>query len=394
MRRGVVVLALLAAVPSWAQVSEQRIKAYARAFITYAPATVITVTENTEGTTSAGPYQAIRVERTCIKPEAKDTLAMLFDPKAGTVAAGLLFPLPATDPPATPETLPLFVQQVLPQVLTNWFSNKVKVPWPMSPTRPGAVIPLVAQVSTGYGWMRMPLAMTGDGKFLLIGSTWPLDRDPRAVRREILDRAEVQWDPDQERAQVKVVEFSDFQCPGCKLGWGTVKPILTALGDKVRHGIVTFPLVSLHPWAFRAAVAGYCVGQFWPDRVVDLKEECYRLQETLTVESLDAFVFGFLDSHGLDKARFLTCYLKDPSVEAVLHHLDLGYSLGVIGTPTFFANGEPVSWGEAEWFSKRLEAILAANGRPEGAAEISVKPPTPVPTPTKGAGPKPDGGAK
>ena len=392
MRRGVAVLALLAAVPSGAQVSEQTIKAFARAYLTYAPGTVVTVTENTEGTTTAGPYQAVRVERTSIKPDAKDPLAMLFDFKGGTAAAGLLFPLPATEPPVKPETLPIFVQQVLPQVFTNWFGSKVTVPWPMSPTKPGPVIPLVAQVSTGYGWMKMPVAITGDAKFVLIGSTWPLDRDPRAVRREILDNADVQWDPGHEKAQVKVVEFSDFQCPGCKMGWGTVKPVLAGLGDKVRHGIVTFPLVSMHPWAFRAAVAGYCIGQFWPERVVDLKEECYRLQETLDVKSIDDVVFGFLAAHGLNKETFLGCYLKDPSIDAVLHHLDLGYRLGVAGTPTFFVNGEPVPWGEAEWFSKRLDAILAASGRPEAAAEISVKPPTPVPTPTQA--PKPTAGSK
>ena len=42
MRRGaVVVMTLLAAVPSGAQVSEQTIKAFAREFMAYAPETVI-----------------------------------------------------------------------------------------------------------------------------------------------------------------------------------------------------------------------------------------------------------------------------------------------------------------------------------------------------------------
>jgi protein-disulfide isomerase len=331
-------------------VSEQTIKAFARAAMNYAPGTSISLTEVIPGTTPVGPYQAVRVERTSLKPDAKDNLAMVFDAQGGTVAVGLLFPLPATDPPVTVETLPVFVQQFLPQALGNWLGNKVKVPWPMSPANPGPLVPLVAQVATGYGWMQMPVAVTADGKYLVIGNTWPLARDPRAVRREILDHAEVQWDPGHENAMVKVVEFSDFQCPGCKLGWTNVKPVLNQFGDKVRHGIVTFPLVSLHPWAFRAAVAGYCLGQFWPERVIELKE------------------------------KFLGCYLKDPSVDAVLRHLDLGYRLGVFGTPTFFAGGEPLPWGEPEWFAKRLEAIIAAGGHPETAAEIVAKAPTPSPT--------------
>lgn len=371
---------LLLAVPCGAQVSEQTIKAFARAAMGYEPGTSISLTEITPGTTSVGPYQAVRVERTSLKPDAKDNLAMVFDPNGGTAAVGLLFPLPATEPAVTPETLPIFVQQVLPQALTNWLGGQVKVPWPMSPVKTGPVVPLVAQVFTGYGWMKMPLAVTADGKYMVIGNTWPLARDPRAVRREILDRAEVQWDPGHENAVVKVVEFSDFQCPGCKMGWGNVKPVLAKAGDKVRHGIVTFPLVSLHPWAFRAAVAGCCIGQFWPERVVELKEECYRLQDTLTVESLDDTVFGFLAQNGMSKEQFLGCYLKEPSVDAVLRHLDLGYLLGVFGTPTFFAGGEPLPWTDPEWFGKRLEAIVAAGGHPETAAEIVAKPPTPAPS--------------
>ncbi len=388
MRRGVwVVLVALAAVPGRAQVSEQALKAFARASMQYLPGTSISVTESTPYTTPAGPYQAVRIERTSMKPDARDNFAMLVDPQSGMAAAGLLFPLPAADPPVTPATLPLFVEQTLPQALSTWLGNKVKVPWPMTPAKAGAVVPLVARVDTGYGWMQMPLAVSADGRFLVIGSMWPLGRDPREVRREILEKAEVQWDPGHENAPVKLVEFSDFQCPGCKLGWGNVKPVLARFGDKVRHGIVTFPLVSLHPWAFRAAVAGYCVGQSWPERVVDLKEECYRLQDTLTVGSLDDVVFGFLAANGLNKDVFLRCYLKDPSVDAVLRHLDLGYRLGVFGTPTFYAGGEALPWAEPEWFEKRLAAIVAAGGRPEAAAEIVAKPPTPAPSAPPAAAP-------
>ncbi len=389
MRRGVwMAVALLAAVPVRAQVSEQTLKQFARAAMGYEPGTTIALVKVTPGTTSVGSYQAVNVERTSLKPDAKDNFAMLVDPQVGTAAAGLLFPLPESGLAVTPETLPYFVEQALPQALSTWLSAKVRVPWPMTPSKPGAVVPLVAHVFTGYGNMQMPLAVTADGKWLIIGSTWPLGRDPREVRREILEHAEVQWDPGHENAPVKVVEFSDFQCPGCKMGWGKVKPVLARFGDKVRHGIVTFPLVSMHPWAFKAAVAGYCVGQYWPERVVDLKEECYRLQETLTVESLDEVVFGFLAEHGLAKDKFSACYLKDPSVDAVLRHLDLGYRVGVFGTPTFFASGEALPWPEPEWFEKRLAAIIAAGGRPEAAAEIVAKPPTPAPKLTPPAQPK------
>jgi protein-disulfide isomerase len=311
------------------------------------------------------------------------------DPLVSTAAAGLLFPLPPTDPPVTGATLPEFVQQTLPQALSSYLGNRVKISWPMSPIRQSGVLPLTAVVATGYGNVRIPIAISTDGKFLAIGGTWPVNRDPRAVRREILESTDIQWDPGHEKAIVKVVEFSDFQCPACKRGWGNVGPLLAEAGETIRHGLVNFPLYNFHPWAFRAAVAGDCVGSIWPDRLVPLKQEFYRLQDTLTVESVDTAVLGFLSQQGLEEAKFRACFLKDPAIDAVLRQLELGYRLSVFGTPTYFAGGEQLTWGEPEWFAKRLQAIIAAKGLPENAAEIVVKPATPTPTPAPAATPKP-----
>lgn len=380
-------VALLVATTCSAQLMEQDLKRFAKAYMGYVPAEVVTFTENVVHTAPSGPYQTVRAERSTPMGEAKDQLGMLVDPLVSTAAAGLLFPLPPTDPPVTGATLPQFVQETLPQALSSFLGNRVKISWPMSPIRQSGVLALTAVVSTGYGSVRMPIAISTDGKYLAIGGTWPVNRDPRAVRREILESADIQWDPGHEKAIVKVVEFSDFQCPACKRGWGNVGPLLADAGESIHHGLVNFPLYNLHPWAFRAAVAGDCVGSIWPDRLVPLKQEFYRLQDTLTVESVDAAALGFLSQQGLDEAKFRACFLKDPAIDTVLRQLELGYRLGVFGTPTYFAGGEQLPWGEPEWFAKRLQAIIAAKGLPENAAEIVVKPATPTPAPA--ATPKP-----
>jgi len=382
-------VALLAATTCSAQLMEQDLKRFAKAYMGYVPAGDVTFTENVVHTAPSGPYQTVRAERSTPMGQAKDQLGMLVDPLVSTAAAGLLFPLPPTDPPVTGATLPQFVEETLPQALGSYLGSRVKISWPMTPIRPSGVLALTAVVSTGYGRVRMPIAISTDGKFLTIGGTWPVNRDPRAVRREILESSDIQWDTGHEKAIVKVVEFSDFQCPACKRGWGTVGPLLTEAGESVRHGLVNFPLYNLHPWAFRAAVAGDCVGSNWPDRLVPLKQEFYRLQDTLTVESVDTAVLGFLAQQNLDEAKFRACFLKDPAIDAVLRQLELGYRLGVFGTPTYFAGGEQLPWGESEWFAKRLQAIIAAKGAPENAAEIVVKPATPMPTPAPAATPTP-----
>jgi protein-disulfide isomerase len=382
MRRATIaVVALLVAGTGAAQVGELELKRFARAYMAYTPGSVVTLAENALHTAPAGQYQTVRVERTSPMTEGKDQLAMLVDPTTRTAAVGLLFPLPPADPPVTRETLPIFVQQALPQALSSYLNNRVKIALPLSPIRPSGVLSLVAKVETGYGPTNMALAISTDGKYLALGGNWPLDRDPRAVRREILDSAVVQWDPGREKAIVKVVEFSDFQCPACKRGWAMIKPILAAAGEEVRHGLVNFPLYNAHPWAFRAAVAGECIGSTWPDRLTALKEEFYRLQDSLTLESVDPATIGFLAQQGLDEKSFRACYLKDPAIDTVLRQLELGYRLGVFGTPTYYVNGEHMPWGDGEVFSKRLRAIIAAKGRPEDAAEVAV-----TPRPTAGAG--------
>ena len=368
----------LAAGCAAAETPEQAAKRFTRAFLSYAPATVIEISQASPG--YAGPYVPLSAIRTNINPDAKEQLGLLIDPAANTVAAGMLFPIQQSGPPITIDTLPAFAEGFLAEQLSKFFQARVRIRWPAIPVRPTGVIPLSAEISSGYGNFRLPLAVGVDARHLIIGDTWPLDRDPRAVRREILAKTEVHWDVGHENAPVKVVEFSDFECPACKRGWAKVKPILEEAGDRVRHGLVAFPLVAAHPWAFRAAVAGQCVSLLWPADLVLLKEEFYRLQDTLTVETVDPAVFGFLAQHSLDEAKFRSCYLKDPSIDAVLRQLEVGYRLGVTGTPTYFVNGEPLPWTEPDWFTKRLRAIIAA-GNPEGAAEIVASPPTPTPVP-------------
>jgi hypothetical protein len=383
MRRGLIAggVLLIASVCS-AQIADQEIERFALAFMTYYPGSVATITDRKDITTPAGKYVAVQVERTTPVAGGTDHLGLLIDPKIRTAAAGLLFPMPPTQPAVTQETLPYLVTEVLPQVLGSYLSTRVKIPFPMTPTRPGGVLFLTGNVTTGYGTMPMPLALSTDGRYVAIGGSWPLDRDPRAVRRDALENAYIQWDPGHEKAVVKVIEFSDFECPACKRGWGIVKPVMSEFGDRLRHGMVNWPIVSAHPWSFRAAVAGECVYSLWPDKLLALKEQFYRLQDNLTDKGVDAVVYAFLAENQLADKPFTACYMKDPAIDTVLKQMALGYQLGVFGTPTYYANGESLPWGDVEVFRKRLAAIIAAGGRPETAAEVTVTPKTPTPAPT------------
>jgi protein-disulfide isomerase len=387
----VLLVALLATVAS-AQDIQEEAQRFTLAFLSYAPASSAQATVDHDVTTPAGRYLTLTVRRTSLRNEKNpEQLNMVVDAGQNTAAVGMLLPLPHVQPEVTPQNLPAFIEQELPALMSKLMQADVQVRWPVIPLRPGPVVALTAAVQTGYGRMKMPIAITADAKWLVIGGSWPLDRDPRPLRREMLKSATVEWDPGHDDAPLKVVEFSDYECPACKRGWGEVAPIFASFGSKLRHGVANFPLVSNHPWAFRAAVAGVCISQLWPDKLLEFKEEMYRLQSALSVETLDDAIFGFLTRESLDTApfaKFKSCFLKDPAIDKVLNNLDVGYRLGVMGTPTYYANGEMLPYGQSDWIRKRLQAILDAGGKPENAAEITVgETPTAGPTPVPSSRP-------
>lgn len=379
MRRGTLVaVALVFAGMVSAQTPEEAAKRFALAYVSYAPESSVDIRVDARATTPMGPYLVATALRSSLRGGEPEQLSLLIDPQSRQVTVGPLMPLPPTNPPLNATTIPSFVETLLPQMLSGALGSRVKMRWPSAPTRPSAVVVLAVEVATGYGWIRMPAAITMDGKQFMLGSTWPLDRDPRAVRRELLRDAPVRWDPGHESAVVQLVEFSDFQCPACKHHWATVKEVLGSTGSSVRHGMVNYPLTQSHPWAFAAAVAGECIGRVWPDRFLGLKEEFYRLQDSMSVETVKDAALGFLTQQALPDRPFADCFMKDPAVEAVLRQIELAQRLGVVATPTYFANGEVLS-PRKEWMTKRLQAIVAAKGLPENAADIK---PDPTPTTT------------
>ncbi len=70
-----------------------------------------------------------------------------------------------------------------------------------------------------------------------------------------------------EDAVVKVIEFSDYECPFCRRAEPVVEQMLKGYAGKVRFEFRHFPLESIHPNARPAAEAAACAdeqGQFWP----------------------------------------------------------------------------------------------------------------------------------
>lgn len=144
-------------------------------------------------------------------------------------------------------------------------------------------------------------------------------------------------DPD---APVTIVEFGDYQCPGCGAFAMNVKPTLD--GTLVQSGqakfvFYDFPLISIHPNAFLAARAARCADD--QDKYWEYHEALFRNQARWSTASMPSSAFEtYAGEVGMDEGTFSSCLNSDRHAELVTANMELGARMGVAGTPSVFIN--------------------------------------------------------
>lgn len=134
-------------------------------------------------------------------------------------------------------------------------------------------------------------------------------------------------------AKVKVVEFSDLQCPACKATSSYPQRLINEFGNSISVEFKHFPL-SFHPYAYKGAVGAECAndqGKFW--EFIDIG---FANQPALKVNDLK----NYAKQIGLNTDLFNSCIdstAKDAIVDSYIRE---GYALDIPGTPTFFVNGK------------------------------------------------------
>ncbi|HHQ49600.1 MAG TPA: DsbA family protein, partial [Acidobacteria bacterium] len=306
-----------------------------------------------------GSYRFVGVERKCASTFLSGRSAWIVDEVAGVVWTGSIGRIPPQEL-AKAKGLKEFVGRFLPVVLMRGMRLKARVVWEGSKIPSGALIPFKLEIQSGYGTYTKPSAVTADGKLLILGTAFPWKTDPVEYRRKLLHENKlVLWDHDPKGAKIDLVEFSDFECPGCKAKWPLIHEAVEKFSGAIRHGMVNYPLTTIHPWAFRAASVGWCVAQQNPDLLIPLKEQFYSMQGAMAVSTVGEFGKDFAAGHGLDEKAFDSCYLKPLSIDGVHRQLSLAQELNVMATPTYFVNGWQIQVPAKDWFFPFLERLAA-----------------------------------
>ncbi len=200
---------------------------------------------------------------------------------------------------------------------------------------------------TGYGSTPMTAFIKADdGTLLVLGRFWDRGRSVAEQRREGINLAGTPMTGPAD-ARVTVVEYSDMQCGFCKKRTADFDALVAKLGKelKIKRYIKSFPLTSVHPWAFRASSAGRCFFDLQgPDAFVRWKSQVYARQDEMSVPGIDAFAMDFAYANEIPEAKFRACYLQAKSNDRINADLTEGWALRVRSTPTYYIDGVYVSW--------------------------------------------------
>lgn len=191
------------------------------------------------------------------------------------------------------------------------------------------------------------IAMVGNAVLGGSGSaaTAPVELEGIEDARRLYDLATpvVMGDPS---APVKIVEFGDYQCPGCGAFATRVKPQIKARyvdTGQAQFVFYDFPLTEIHPHAFLAARAARCAGdqdRFWEYHdVIFARQGSWSYARTAPIEQFT----GYATELGLDAGAFQACLESDAHAEAVTANRKLGEQLGVNATPTLIIDNRRIS---------------------------------------------------
>lgn len=140
-------------------------------------------------------------------------------------------------------------------------------------------------------------------------------------------------------ALLTIVEFADFGCPYSREASFAIRALSLAYADRVRYIYRDFPITEIHPDAQMAAEAGECARVEGDDKFWAYHDTLYQNQNDLTRPALREYARAV----GLNVPKFDQCLASGRYRSEVTADIQDGIDAGVIGTPTFFFNGQKVS---------------------------------------------------
>jgi protein-disulfide isomerase len=136
-------------------------------------------------------------------------------------------------------------------------------------------------------------------------------------------------------AKVKLLVFTDFECPYCKESEPVLARLARQYGDRLAVFYRNYPLPN-HLYAQPAAAAAICAAE--QGKYFEMHDMLFAHQNDLAHPDYAAWA----EDAGLDPAKFDQCRASSAPAKVINADIRDAVAAGVSGTPAFFVNGRLV----------------------------------------------------
>ncbi len=158
-------------------------------------------------------------------------------------------------------------------------------------------------------------------------------------------------------SKIILIEYGDYQCPGCASYNPTIEKIAEAYKDKIIFIFRNY-LLSYHANAKAAAAAAESAGlqgKYW-----EAHKKLYANQsewEYLDSEERTDYFIEMAKDLGLDTTKFASDMASTAVSDKIAYDVSLATKSKLSSTPSFYLNGSPIdsgTWGDED----KLKALL------------------------------------
>jgi protein-disulfide isomerase len=138
-------------------------------------------------------------------------------------------------------------------------------------------------------------------------------------------------------AKVKLIEFSDFQCPYCKTLHDSLKKVLAEVGGDVQLVYKHLPL-DIHPQANNAALAAACASE--QGKFEEYGDKLFAIQSDWSSTSGTGKFKTYAAQLKLNVSDFNKCLDNKKYQDLIRKDSKEAEKFGITGTPAIFINGQ------------------------------------------------------
>lgn len=164
-----------------------------------------------------------------------------------------------------------------------------------------------------------------------------------------------------------LIEYGDFQCPGCGALHPRLKPLLEKYEQQITFVFRNLPLTSIHPNALAAASAAEAAGQ--QGKFFAMHDQLFETQDlwkNADAQERTRVFEGYARQLGLDVAKYNADIRSEAVSGKIARDQALAKKVKASSTPTLFLDGKLIGqeiFGDDAKLEEALKKAITSSGQ-------------------------------